>query len=140
MSWYAESDGTIIVCPDSDQRKTHIGFQMGTILRYDGKLVLTDPDLLWMCGKKTTEKKWEQEHSPVEEDEEECNVAGILTKALKSANRQKPSLDCPMDKKKCRFWNNVFYVCSIARKWKQKIEQKCPCAIKKEDSEVADGE
>ena len=140
MSWYTESDGTIIVCPDSDQRKTHIGFQMGTILRYDGKLVLTDTDLLWMCGKKTTEKKWEEEHRPAEEDEEEGNIAGILTKALKFATRQKHFSGCPMDKKKCRFWNNVFYVCSIARKWKQKIEQKCPCAIKKEDSEVADGE
>ena len=138
MSWYIESDGTIIVCPDSDQRKNHIGFQMGTVLRYDGKLVLTDTDLLWMCGKKTTEKKWEQEHSPVEEDEEECNVPGIITKALKFANRQKPSPNCPMDKKKCRFWNDVFYVCSISRKWKQKIEQKCPCA--NEDSEVEDGE
>lgn len=139
MSWYAESDGTIIVCPDSDQRKTHIGFQMGTILRHDGKLVLIDPDLLWMCGKKTTEKKWEQEHSPSEEDEEECNVAGILTKALKFATRQKHFHNCPMDKKKCRFWNDVFYVCSISRKWKQKIEQKCPCA-NEEDSEVVDGE
>ena len=138
MSWYTESDGTIIVCPDSDQRKTHIGFQMGTVLRYDGKLVLTDYDLLWMCGKKTTEKKWEQEHSPVEEDEEECDLAGVLTKALKFANRQKPSPNCPMDKKKCRFWNDVFYVCSISRKWKQKIVQKCPCA--NEDSEVEDGE
>lgn len=140
MSWYIESDGTIIVCPDSDQRKTHIGFQMGTIPRYDGKLVLTDTDLLWMCGKKTTEKKWEEEHRPAEEDEEECNVAGILTKALKFATRQKHFSGCPMDKKKCRFWNDVFYVCSISRKWKQKIEQKCPCAIEKEDSEVVDGE
>ena len=140
MSWYMEHDGTIIVCPDSDQRKTHIGFQMGTILRYDGKLVLTDTDLLWMCGKKTTEKKWEEEHHPAEEDEEEGNIAGILTKALKFTTRQKHFSGCPMDKKKCRFWNDVFYVCSMSRKWKQKIEQKCPCAIEKEESEVVDGE
>lgn len=139
MSWYTESDGTIIVCPDADQRKTHIGFQMGTILRYDGKLVLTDTDLLWMCGKKTTEKQWEQEHRQIEEDEEECNMAGILTKALKFATHQKISAECPMDKKKCRFWNNVFDVCSIARKWKQKIEQKCPCTTKIKEAEIEDG-
>ena len=139
MSWYSESDGTIIVCPDADQRKTHIGFQMGTILRHDGKLVLIDNDLLWMCGKKTTEKKWEQEHSPAEEDEEELTVAGYITKALKSANRQTISLDCPKDKKKCRFWNNVFYVCSISRKWKKKIEEKCPCVTKIDEAEIEDG-
>ena len=63
-----------------------------------------------------------------------------VKKALKFATRQTHFSGCPMDKKKCRFWNDVFYVCSISRKWKQKIEQKCPCAIEKEDSEVLDGE
>ena len=140
MSWYTESDGTIIVCPDSDQRKTHIGFQMGTILRYDGKLVLIDNDLLWMCGKKTTEEKWKKEHCPHEADEEEPTIAFFLASALKKSVHNKIPLGCPMDKKKCRFWNDVFHVCSISRKWKQKIEQKCPCAIEKEDSEVVDGE
>ncbi|MBO6031792.1 MAG: hypothetical protein J6Q22_10090 [Prevotella sp.] len=132
MSWYTESDGTIIVCPDSDQLKSHIGFQMGTILRYDGKLVLIDPDLLWMCGKKTTEKKWEQEHSPVEEDGVDLTAPYKKAVEFISIPSQRHQEGCPRDKTKCRFWNDVFDVCSIARRWKAKIEQKCPCAINEE--------
>jgi hypothetical protein len=35
---------------------------------------------------------------------------------------------CPMNKAKCRFWNDIFYVCSIAIKNEIKVKENTPCS------------
>lgn len=129
MSWYTESDGTIIVSDDCDHSRDHIGFQMGTIRRLeDGKLVLLDTDLLSMCGPHVKAPS-DTRGRPADED-----VDGLLIasrKAAKLIGHGKIGHGCPQDKKKCRFWNDVFGVCSIARRWRAKEREDAPCAREK---------
>ena len=52
MSWHRESDGTIVVNKDcEDLVHTNVQFQMGTMRRHDGKLIVIDNSILYLCGK-----------------------------------------------------------------------------------------
>lgn len=129
MSWYAESDGTIIVSDDCDHSRDHIGFQMGTLRRAeDGKLVLLDTDLLSMCGPHVKAPS-DTRRRPADEDVDDLLMA--TKKALKRVAHGKMDYGCPQDKKKCRFWNNVFGVCSIARRRRAKERENTPCVREK---------
>ena len=121
MSWYTEADGTIVVTEDCDRSREHIGFQMGTMRRYDGKLVLLDADLLSMCGERI---------KPPAGREEGLGETNELVEAHKGAMallKRKVPDGCPRSKRVCRFWNEVFSVCSIARRWKAQERERAPC-------------
>lgn len=121
MSWYREHDGTIIVCEDCEHLiHEHIGFQMGTTRRSDGKLILLDPDLLSMCGKR--KRRYPSNRKPPRSTHL-IVCSDIIDDFISRDNNLE---DCPMDKSKCRFYNDVFCVCVI-EEYKDKVKNHCPC-------------
>lgn len=118
MSWYKERDGTIVVGEDSeDLVRTNIVFQMGTVRRHDGKLVLLDPDLKWMCGK----KKRRPYHRKKDVRSDYMKLMAPVGKLL----AQERSPGCVMDNKKCKFWNSRFLTCCLSKRRRLKMHLPC---------------
>lgn len=113
MSYYRESDGTIVVNSDCEHLiKEHIGFQMGTVRREDGRFVLLDPDLLSMCGKRVPRPhtrrppRFKSMHQKVNED--------LMDELMCKLEDQLPE-NCPRKQSECKFYNEVFEVCSAKK-------------------------
>lgn len=126
MSYYRESDGTIVVNKDCEHLvHEHIGFQQGTARRKDGRLVLLDPDLLSMCGKRVPRPhtrrlpRFKSAHQKVNED--------VMDELVCKMAQEMPDANCPQDKSKCKFWNDVFLVCAAKEcvmKEKEKVRRR----------------
>ena len=120
MSWYRESNGTIVV-DDPNLIKTHlnIGFW---IREEDGKLILLDESLLYLCGKERKRRsfKGRRSSSEVTRSKSYGTVISLLTK-------DRVPDTCCKDKSKCRFWNNVFHICSLCGNEQTKKREKTPC-------------
>ena len=56
MSWYREADGTIVVEDGQELLKNHLNH--GFLTREDGKVILLDYDLLWLCGKEHKKRRF----------------------------------------------------------------------------------
>lgn len=110
MSYYRDSDGTIVINKDCEHLvNEHIGFQMGTIRHEDGRLVLLDPDLLSMCGKRVPRphiRKPPHFKTAIRKVHEDV-MDELVSKWTNDMYE-----NCPHDKSKCRFYNDVFEVCS----------------------------
>ena len=108
MSWYKDTDGKIIVCEDCAHLvKEHIGFQMGTVRRPDGKLVLIDPDLLSMCGPR---KRRPSTRKPPTYKTPLRACCDVIVKRMQKRLQDR----CPAKKSACRFYNDVFFTCSAS--------------------------
>lgn len=122
MSYYREADGTIVANADCEHLvREHIGFQQGTVRREDGRFVLLDPDLLSMCGKRVPRPhtrrppRYKSVRQKVDED--------LMDELVCRMTDDKLDVNCPQDKSKCRFWNDVFLVCA-AKECVMKEEEK----------------
>ena len=125
MSYYREANGTIVVNKDCEHLvKEHIGFQMGTIRRDDGRLILLDHDLLSVCGKRVPRPhtrrppRFKTALKKVHED---------VMDELVSKWDEEVNFNCPRDKSKCKFWNDVFLVCAAKEcvmKEKEKVRRR----------------
>ncbi len=110
MSYYREADGTLVANRDCEHLvREHIGFQQGTVRRDDGRFVLLDPDLVSMCGKRVP-RPHTRRHPRFKSALRKVGEDIIDELASKWSN----GLDenCPHDHRKCRFYNEVFEVCS----------------------------
>ncbi len=108
MSWYKDTDGKIIVCEDCAHLvEEHIGFQMGTVRRPDGKLVLMDPDLLSMCGPR---KRRPHTRKPTTYKTPLRACCDVIVKRMQKRLQDR----CPAKKSACRFYNDVFFTCSAS--------------------------
>lgn len=107
MSWYKESDGTIIVTGLDDLVHSNITFKMSTVRRDDGKLVLIDYQALYLCGKRVRRPSSRRppRYKPAIQHVCEDIIDSFVTRDVVPDN-------CPMEKSKCVFWNDVFLVCS----------------------------
>lgn len=126
MSWYREEDGTVVCCEDvAELVKSNISFQMGTVRRAsDGKLVLIDEDLLWMCGKRKRRPAVRRDDVP-----RRTAYAEGLYRAIHKALKARVPDGCPADKGRCRFWNDAFEVCSLGG-LVPKTEPDPPCRVR----------
>ena len=120
MSWYKEPDGTIIV-EDEDLLKNHLNH--GFWLREDGKLVLLDYSLLYLCGKEHKKRRFFGR-----KDSEQVTWEIPFKNAMKLIRKDDNDYaDCPQDKSKCRFWNDSFSICSIYWNLDAKLRENAPC-------------
>ena len=120
MSWYREADGTIVV-EDTDLIKTHLNH--GFLLREDGKLILLDYSQLYLCGKEHKKRRFFGRR-----DSEEVTWKLPYKNAIKLMKKDSYDYgDCPMDKSKCRFWNDYFNICSIYSNFEMKKKEKAIC-------------
>ena len=128
MSWHREG-GDIVVNKDCEGLvHTNLQFQMGTMRRSDGKLIVIDHSILYLCGKENKQRKFFGRRSSEEVTFREPfrNVMKMVRRGTKAIG---PLIHlCPMDKQKCRFWNDAFYVCSIARDHEAKMKENTPCS------------
>ena len=128
MSWYRDSSGNIIVSEDNEiNPRNNIQFQMGTRQLSDGSYLLLDESLLYLCGEKKQRRRFFGRRSS-----EEVTRMLPFEKAISHIIRDKDSLSslCPRKHSVCRFYNDIFEVCSIAGKHDRMIEQNTPCKAK----------
>lgn len=129
MSWHRECDGTIVVNKDCEGLvHSNVQFQMGTMRRPDGKLIVIDDSILYLCGKEKKPRRFLGRKSSDEVTFREPfrYVMKVLRRGTKATL---PLIHlCPRNKKKCRFWNDVFEICSIARNHEAKIKENTPCS------------
>jgi len=119
LSWYKETDGTIVVCEDCAHLvHEHIGFQMGTCRRHDGKLVLLDNDLLSMCGKRT--RRPGTRKRPFRNDPLRSVCVGVVQRM-----RKRLPDTCPMKKSACRFYNDAFQTCAASKETIERLNLPC---------------
>lgn len=125
MSWYREkATGAIIV--EGDFTKDHLNH--GTWKRPDGKLILLDEGLLHYCGKEIKKRNFYGRRSS-----DEVTAKEPFEIAMKIWKRNGKSTDayhhCPRTHKGCRFYNDVFHVCSIGRNKAAMVREHTPCSI-----------
>jgi hypothetical protein len=121
MSWYREGDGTIVVEDGHELLKDHLNH--GFWVREDGKVVLLDYDLLYLCGKEHKKRRFLGRRSS-----EEVTMSLPYRKAIEILKKDYGEYHlCPKDKSKCRFWNNLFEICSIHGNDDAKKREKVPC-------------
>lgn len=118
MNWYRDN-GMIVVCGGSEHlARENICLQMGTMRLPDGRLILTDHSLLWMCGKKRRRPSRKRaERTPP--------ILALSRRIVKSAG-ENDVLGCVADKGLCRFYNDYFCTCSLNSADRRKHER-CPC-------------
>lgn len=124
MSWYRESNGTIVV-DDPNLIKTHlnIGFW---IREEDGKLILLDESLLYLCGKERKRRIYRGRRSSSEVTHSKA-YGSVISHLIKNEVAD----GCCRDKKRCRFWNSVYNVCSLQGNIKAMKKEKTPCTTNK---------
>lgn len=122
MSWKREN-GTI-VC-DEDFTKNHLNF--GTIRRPDGKVIVLDESLMHYCGKQKKRRFFGRRSS------EEVTAKEPFEIAMKVMRRNGKATDsymhCPRRHSGCRFFNDVFQVCSIGRNTAAMVMEHTPCSV-----------
>lgn len=105
-----EKDGTIVACEDCAHLvREHIGFQMGTVRREDGRFVLLDRDLLSMCGKRR--RRPGERKAPVYKSP----AVKVCEEIIKKMKKQLPR-ECPQKKTVCRFFNDAFQACAATER------------------------
>ena len=123
MSWYREPDGTIVVEDGQELLKNHLNH--GFLTREDGKVILLDYDLLYLCGKEHKKRRFFGRR-----DSEEVTWKLPYNNAIKFMKKDSYDYgECPMDKSKCRFWNDYFDICSIYSDFESKKREKTPCVM-----------
>lgn len=121
MSWYREPNGTIVVEDGQELLKEHLNH--GFLTREDGKVILLDYGLLYLCGKEHKKRRFFGRR-----DSEEVTWRLPYKNAIKMMKKDNYDYgDCPMDKSKCRFWNDNFNICSIYSDFEAKKREKTPC-------------
>lgn len=114
-----DKDGTIVVREDCAHLvHEHIGFQMGTCRRADGRLVLLDHDLLSMCGKRT--RRPGPRKAPYYKHPIRSVCDGIMEKMKNRLPRS-----CPQKKDVCRFYNNAFQTCAASEETIERLNLPC---------------
>lgn len=121
MSYYREADGTLVANRDCEHLvREHIGFQQGTMRRDDGRFVLLDPDLASMCGKRVPRPhtrrppRFKSMHQKVNED--------LMDELMCKLEDPLPE-NCPRKRSECKFYNEVFEVCSAKECIKRKEDR-----------------
>ena len=126
MSWYRNNDGDIIVSADNEiTPENNLQFQMGTMPLQDGSYLLLDESLLYLCGKKKNKRRFFGRRSS-----EEVTLDLVFTGAVEKIGEDEDSIhdSCPRKHEKCRFYNDVYCVCSIAGNYAAMKKEKTPCS------------
>ena len=121
MSWYREPDGTIVVEDGQELLNNHLNHGFWT--REDGKVILLDYSLLYLCDKEHKKRRFFGRR-----DSEEVTWKLPYKNAIKLMKKDNYDYgECPMDKSKCRFWNDYFNICSIYSNFDMKKKEKAAC-------------
>ena len=123
---YQIGDSAWVVEGDPDFLKKHLNF--GFLQDERGRIICTDYSLLYLCGRRIRKRRFKGRRSS-----EEVDAMQPFQNAMKCLKRNIRKQHvffglCPADKSKCRFWNDVFQVCSIARNDEAKIKENTPCS------------
>ena len=129
MSWYREADGTIVVEDGQELLKNHLNH--GFLVREDGKVILLDYGLLYLCGKEHKKRRFFGR-----KDSETVTWERPYKNAIKLMKKDNYDYgDCPQDKSKCKFWNEYFSICAINSNFDAKKREKVPCVRNDENDE-----
>ena len=119
---YKIGDNMWVVEGDPDFLRHHLNH--GFLEDESGRIICIDPSMLYMCGRLIHKRRFFGRRS-----NEEVTIAKAWENTVKSLDRciAKQPTDCPRDKSKCRFWNDVFDVCSIAGNRQAMATENTPC-------------
>ncbi len=123
---YQIADNAWVVEGDPDFLKKHLNF--GFIQDERGRIICIDYSLLYLCGRRIRKRRFKGRRSSEEVDARQP-FQNVMKCLKRNCREQGVFLSlCPMNKAKCRFWNDNFYVCSIARKNEIKVKENTPCS------------